>query len=170
MENSIISRLKISPQSILLLAILAINIIGLTSIYLKISSTSSVQNLPLTSNTKPQVTPPPTSDVEQLKAEMAQLRAETRQLKSVLGSKTTIDTLSETLPDLELVATQSVKISDPRFNTIDVHELPIASSKVIGQLDYDVSYPFTSRQGEWYQVMLSNGTYGWVSSQLVKPI
>jgi len=84
----------------------------------------------------------------------------------VLGSQDAggVNKLSE-LSGGEYLGT--VTISN-QYEMVDVHSAPLASSGVIGQAYKDLTYLYTSKQGQWYEIDLGDGTVGWVQVSLVK--
>lgn len=62
----------------------------------------------------------------------------------------------------------NITITDSRWNTIDVFQDTIASSKIISQIEYGETYPFFESRGNWYRIELPSGQDGWVSASFVK--
>lgn len=62
----------------------------------------------------------------------------------------------------------NITITDNRWNTIDVFQDTIASSKIISQIEYGETYPFFESRGSWYRIELPSGQDGWVSASFVK--
>lgn len=63
-----------------------------------------------------------------------------------------------------------LEIADSKWQTIDVFEKPLASSKVISQANYGTIYFYESSQAGWYQIHLDLDTLGWIQSQFVKEL
>jgi hypothetical protein len=161
----------VSKFPLLILGVVIVsNLLGFGLIYHRLTVPQSTPQDPSSTSPSTSTDNSITTRLAQVESDLAALRSESRLLKQVLGTSTSTDTsLSSTLPDISLAATQSITISDPKFPTIEVFELPLASSKVVSRLDFGKSYPFTSRQGEWYHLQLPDGLFGWVNAQLVKP-
>ena len=62
----------------------------------------------------------------------------------------------------------NITITDGKWNTIDVFQETVSSSKIIGQIEYGETYPFFESQGNWYRIELPGGQDGWVSANFVK--
>jgi hypothetical protein len=59
-------------------------------------------------------------------------------------------------------------LKDKGWSSVDAFETPVSSSKIVGQIVVNVSYPFYSKQNGWYQAALASGKKGWVQAQFVK--
>ncbi len=59
-------------------------------------------------------------------------------------------------------------LKDKGWSSVDAFESPVASSKIVGQIVVNVSYPFYAKQTGWYQATLASGKKGWVQAQFVK--
>lgn len=59
-------------------------------------------------------------------------------------------------------------LKDKGWSSVDAFESPVASSKIIGQIVINVSYPFYDKQNNWYQAELASGKKGWIQAQFVK--
>ncbi len=149
-----------------IIVLIIINIAGFTLLYFRSSPTWSNSPSPLPT---PVISQQTSSELTAIRNELKELRNQQADLRRVLGTSESSKDLSDFLPDTTQPATQSVTIADPRFKNIDVFELPLASSKIIGQMLSNHYYPYTIKQGNWYQINLPSGIYGWVDSQLVKP-
>jgi len=110
---------------------------------------------------------------EALEEELAILREQVNAVRlnegletEVLGSQDAggLDKLSE-VSGGEYLGT--VTISN-QYEMVDVHSTPLASSSVIGQAYKDLTYLYTSKQGQWYEIDLGDGTVGWVQASLIK--
>ena len=163
MVDATFSRPKVNSTMIILLAIFLVNSIFFWLIYRQVTSTPAGSVSPTLA---PQLAD--TDRLTRIETDLAVLKSQVASLEQVRGAVTTSG-LAGALPDLDVAATKSLTIKDPKFATIDVYDLPLASSKVIGRLDFGRQYHFTSQQGSWYQVQLPDGTFGWVNSQLVTP-
>lgn len=53
------------------------------------------------------------------------------------------------------------------WKSVDAFEKPQASSKIIGQISSNQSYPVLTNQNNWYQLGLSDTLTGWVQSQFI---
>lgn len=163
---------KSSLLTVLVLGLLLTQSLGLVLIYR--SLTSILSALPA-STVLPAATDSPaspssaSSQILALQQQIAALQAETAQLKST-ALLPPVGSLAGALPDLNPTATQAVTLVDSRYPTVEVHELPLASSKVVGYIQPHRQYHFTSKQGDWYQIQLPEGPFAWIHSQFVTPI
>jgi|GEM_PF-4666389 len=57
-----------------------------------------------------------------------------------------------------------ITIKDEKWLSVDVFENSDSTSSVIATLTFGKIYPFTQSKGEWYEVELEDGSYGWVQS------
>lgn len=110
-------------------------------------------------------TPVPTSP-SAVQDELTQIHAELRSLNQVLG-------VSKSTPDLSNILidpTPTPAVSQLTTSvTINVYQDPSVSSRPLDQkLNPGQNYPYTSYKDSWYQVILPNGSSGWVSSAYIK--
>jgi hypothetical protein len=111
-----------------------------------------------------------TANLDTIRDELVQIRAEQRKLNQVLGSSKSLENLSDFLIDPQVTATQSVSIKDPKFTSIDVYASPQSSAKIVSQLTFGHSYPVISSSAGWYQIKVLENLTGYVSSNLVSLI
>lgn len=108
-----------------------------------------------------------TANLDTIRDELVQIRAEQRKLNQVLGSSKSLENLSDFLIDPQVTATQSVSIKDPKFTSIDVFASPKSSAKIVSQLTFGQLYPVISSSAGWYQIKVLENLSGYVSSDLV---
>lgn len=110
------------------------------------------------------------SDYQSLQKKISQLEQEILSLKVHFYTKAPIE-ISQTTPTPYTSATlPMLQIADSKWQTIDVFEKPLASSKVIGQANYGTIYFYESKQDNWYQIHLGLDTLGWIQQQFVKEL
>jgi hypothetical protein len=56
------------------------------------------------------------------------------------------------------------------IKTIDVYESPIQASKKIANIDGSIKYLYLTKQGNWYNIVLSESEAGWVSTSQVQEV
>lgn len=121
------------------------------------------------------------TDVEQLASqspESEQLLSEVEDIKDNIealrneqaASGTTLGLISNDTYDYSDLGNSigNITITDNRWNTIDVFQDTVSSSKIIGQIEYGETYPFFESRGNWYRIELPSGQDGWVSASFVK--
>jgi len=75
----------------------------------------------------------------------------------------------ESILDEDKVATKKVIRSIAPY-PLDVYERNSSSSKIVGEAEFDESYPYIKKEGNWYQITLSDSTVGWVMAQFVEEV
>lgn len=114
------------------------------------------------------------SNIDNLKQELGKITAyqesqkeivqKLDSLKSVLGSNTQAS-------DSSKISGGFVTINDKKWQTVDVYESNSYSSKVIGKIDFTAIYRYVTKDGSWYQIILSkSGAKGWVAGRFLKEV
>lgn len=112
-----------------------------------------------------------TSDDHQtLLKKISQLDQEIINLKIHFYTKAPIEISQTTPTPYTSTSLPMLEIADSKWQTIDVFEKPLASSKVISQANYGTIYFYESSQAGWYQIHLDLDTLGWIQSQFVKEL
>lgn len=114
--------------------------------------------------------PNPTSvtvqDIGKLKDKLNKLQAQIDEQNDILGLANSSS--SPQLSPTQGLSINFVKISDPKWSTVDVFQNSNSSSKIIGQAVYGKSYPYTRKENSYYYIQLDNNLFGWIHSQFVK--
>lgn len=131
-----------------------------------------------------------TNYVDALKTQLSQAEKKNEEL---LKSNNTIQNQLNSKKDEQLPTTSDVKgesISDLIFETptpentnpthritgkagvttINVHSSASTSSPSIGTLDGNVKYPYIEKQQDWYKIVLSGTTTGWVNISQIQEL
>lgn len=123
----------------------------------------------------PSLTQPKTFDamqeIEQLKKEVSQLREQVEESDSIIKfvpSSTT--SISPTASFYQQIKAEVgyVTISDSKWAKVDVFQDKNTSSKIVGQAQYGVTYPFSKKESGYYFIELSKTLSGWIHGQFVR--
>ena len=142
----------------------------ITSDLLRSQKNTQVQELPKDIGT----------ELASIKEELVKLRAEQRGISAILGISTSPEEIQEILSDLDSVegldvstdnkiALGSISIKQ-NYTRIDAHEEPAASSRIVGSIQKENTYPYSDKQGNWYLIKTDQGTTGWVFSSFVEEV
>ncbi len=63
-----------------------------------------------------------------------------------------------------------LRILPTRTGFLNVRGAPFATGAIVGKVIPGETYSFESHQGEWYQIVLKNGSMGWVFGGYVEEI
>ena len=100
---------------------------------------------------------------EQLTAirdELVKLRADQRDLTSVLG-------LTTASPAPTPTTNLTVDANSP---VVNVYDQPFSTATIVGRISPGRAYPYTTLQENWYRIALPDGIAAWVESKYVKPL
>lgn len=86
--------------------------------------------------------------------------------KATSSGETIGDLLTETPIPITLLEFKG----KPGIKLINVYALPTFTSKKISTLDASQTYLYLVKQGEWYEIALSESEMGWVSSSQIQEV
>ncbi|MFH1536286.1 MAG: hypothetical protein ABIC96_04460 [Patescibacteria group bacterium] len=113
------------------------------------------------------------AEIQQLRQDLTQLQQNMQENKKTTESLTGYDT-SLLFPTIDFsptpAATGIITINSNKLQSVNVLQDKVSSSKVIGQAIYGVNYEFLKKEGNYYYIILSSSTKGWIDSQFVKEI
>lgn len=116
---------------------------------------------------------------EEVLDELADLRDDLlryQSSKSVLGESTIDTSLAQAIAALEAAypgvggsdGTGKLKLNDDKWDGIGVYASPLASSKIIGTVEYGVVYSYFEVNGDWYEIELpTTKDKAWIQGQFV---
>ncbi|KKU56711.1 MAG: hypothetical protein UX80_C0032G0003 [Candidatus Amesbacteria bacterium GW2011_GWA2_47_11b] len=106
----------------------------------------------------------PSAEISQqltfIRDELVKLRADQRDLTSVLG-------LTTAPPAPTPVTNLTV---DANYPTVNVYDQPFSAAPIVGRISPGRAYPYTLLQDNWYRITLPDGTTAWVETKYVKPL
>lgn len=117
--------------------------------------------------------------LQEIKDELALLRAEQRGLSQILGISTSPEDLAAIISGFENEGTSSfvqekpvgyITISDSKYSLVDTFEEAASSSKVAGQMEYGKNYPYFSKVGSWYEIKLPSDEKAYTNFAYLKEV
>ena len=63
-----------------------------------------------------------------------------------------------------------VRVNDPKWKKLEVYSEPLASSKIVGVINYRDLYFFSQKLGNWYRIEFKENQFGWVQSQFLEEL
>lgn len=109
-------------------------------------------------------------ELKKIKDEIKRLKSEVENQTDVLGLYD-ITPIASTSPAYELNSSSSyVTIFDRKWQTVDVFQEKLSSSKIIGQMTYGKTYPYSKKENGFYYIEYLDNKYGWVNQQFVREL
>jgi hypothetical protein len=119
-----------------------------------------------------------TRELQEIKDELARIRAEQRGVNQILGAATSgsvgefidaIQSLEETTasPTPTPKALGYVKANSTQFNSVDIYQSPSFSSTVIAQMENTRSYPYFEKKDNWYLIEMPGLKRGYVNAKFI---
>lgn len=119
-----------------------------------------------------------TRELQEIKDELAKIRAEQRGVNQILGAATS-GSVSEFMDALEILKESASTSPSPspvplgyvkkntQFNTVDIHQSPSFSSTVISQMENTRSYPYLDKKDNWYLIQMPDLKTGYVNAKFI---
>ena len=105
-------------------------------------------------------------EIGRLRKELTRLQDQVDEQYGVLGLVTSSPSATPSLT--EQIGLNFVRIPSGKWKTVDVHQEKSSSSRIIGQMASDTSYPYTKNEDNYYFVALDDDISGWVHKQFVE--
>jgi len=133
----------------------------------------------------PAETPPPfkienaddiTRELQEIKDELAKIRAEQRGVNQILGAATSgsvsefmdaIQSLKESASPSPSPAPLGYVKKNTQFDTVDIYQKASFSSTVIAQMENARSYPYFERSNNWYLIQMPDLKTGYVNAKFI---